>query len=564
MPICPIQENKPRLALAAGVVLDYYKEQYVLFVFSRHNLPIERTPVMQWHWLALLIAVPVLRYQFKSWGRFSSYLRGQRSVFLELRQNNERPATDRGIAWLTWIRKCFPSQQDAATAGRWSRRDAFDQLDDALESNRVYQGLQRMSVVSPMTGVLITVTGFILLAFFSPPAQSGTSLAEILKAVLPLFMGVASGSVLAILNQWLLHRVAVDVEATRSAGRDWFDEIIWPLGGAQPLEEQAGREMRNLAASVEEALKKFSETAKTLSDAATTSKTALAELLKATNSASDSAKDGMQKFTDRIGDFDTRTGQLITQWQSLETIGQNLATQLGSVNQAFADHDATIKAVAKTADVLGTHGPIFETSFKGFEQTCTNFESVLTRLTQAVDDHEQQAAAYATQVATDLGGCSQAVDQIKDSTDKLKQFVSNSIADGEGNLDKLQQTVKSIQDADLLKPFDDLPQKIGASVDALNDMVTAQLKQVSAIQSDLEPVWQGLKDAAQVSQDITNLPDQIRKSLAELKDQLDEFSQSSFKRQVGDMRNLLHPLVTHLGDMRTTMEEIAKSNGKGG
>jgi hypothetical protein len=84
--------------------------------------------------------------------------------------------------------------------------------------------LQRMSVMAPLLGVVLTVLGFYWLDVDDAGEQS---LQTILAAVTPLVSGVGAGAVLALINQVLLHVAGGRLERLRMTARTWFDAAIW-------------------------------------------------------------------------------------------------------------------------------------------------------------------------------------------------------------------------------------------------------------------------------------------------------------------------------------------------
>ena len=130
-------------------------------------------------------------------------------------------------AWLHWVVANFPGD-----ATRWSnnftRDDALQELDTRIASNGNFLLLQRMSVMAPLLGVVLTVAGF----FWLNIRGEDQSLQNILSAVTPLISGVGTGAVLALINQLLLHVAGRRVESLRMTARSWFDTVIWNRTGS--------------------------------------------------------------------------------------------------------------------------------------------------------------------------------------------------------------------------------------------------------------------------------------------------------------------------------------------
>src|SRR5262245_53671795 len=61
-------------------------------------------------------------------------------------------------AWLHWVDFNFPA--DSTLLSNFTREDALQELDTQIASNGNYLLLQRMGVMAPLLGVVLTVVGF--------------------------------------------------------------------------------------------------------------------------------------------------------------------------------------------------------------------------------------------------------------------------------------------------------------------------------------------------------------------------------------------------------------------
>jgi hypothetical protein len=120
-----------------------------------------------------------------------------------------------------WVLSNYPAASGAPC--NFSREDALQELDARIAGNGDYLLLQRMGVMAPLLGVVLTVIGFYWLKI----GEQEQSLQAILLAVAPLVSGVGAGAVLALLNQALLHVAGHRAESLRAVARDWFDTAIW-------------------------------------------------------------------------------------------------------------------------------------------------------------------------------------------------------------------------------------------------------------------------------------------------------------------------------------------------
>jgi hypothetical protein len=123
-------------------------------------------------------------------------------------------------AWLQWVVANF---SPGAAPSNFTREDALQELDAQIASNGNYLLLQRMGVMAPLLGVVLTVAGF----YWLHVGQGDESLQSILMTVTPLVSGVGTGAVLALVNQVLLHIAGRRVESLRMTARGWFDAAVW-------------------------------------------------------------------------------------------------------------------------------------------------------------------------------------------------------------------------------------------------------------------------------------------------------------------------------------------------
>lgn len=184
------------------------------------------------HWTVVVaIAAAFLVLQLGLSLRVLWRLRRHERVLGELCTDLEHGGDGRGDArwlpasftWLRWAMAVFP-RSDSPSRGAFSREEALAELDARLTGDADYLLLQRMGVMAPLLGVVLTVIGF----FFLDGVESGEpSLSSILLAVAPLVSGVGAGAVLALVNQVLLHVVGIRIESLRTTARAWFDSAIW-------------------------------------------------------------------------------------------------------------------------------------------------------------------------------------------------------------------------------------------------------------------------------------------------------------------------------------------------
>lgn len=146
--------------------------------------------------------------------------------------------------WLGWVLDVFPSETTTPSRN-FTRDEALHELDSRMGSDASYLLLQRMGIMAPLLGVVLTVVGFFWLKVDATDEQS---LQSILVTVMPLVSGVGAGAVLALLNQALLQGVGGRLEHLRVSARTWFDAAIWRHAGQNAQAATVTAQAANVAA----------------------------------------------------------------------------------------------------------------------------------------------------------------------------------------------------------------------------------------------------------------------------------------------------------------------------
>jgi hypothetical protein len=187
--------------------------------------------------LVVAIGLAFFMVQLALCAAFCFRIRGQERAIKRLCRDSKQGGDGRrGVrslsgthAWLHWVVANFPDDS-THRSNNFTRDDALQELDTRIASNGNYLLLQRMSVMAPLLGVVLTVAGF----FWLNVTGEDQSLQNILSAVTPLISGVGTGAVLALINQLLLHVAGRRVESLRLTARGWFDTVIWNRTGSTP------------------------------------------------------------------------------------------------------------------------------------------------------------------------------------------------------------------------------------------------------------------------------------------------------------------------------------------
>ena len=265
--------------------------------------------------------------------------------------------------WLKWISESFPANTAPTNL---TRDDVMQELDSRLAADSSYLLLQRMGVMAPLLGVILTVMGF---AWLDVPESEEQSLAQILFAVTPLVAGVGTGAVLAFINQGLLHVASTRVESLRTASRTWFDSAIWNQIG---IDVQAAT-IKTIA-SIERMSQAVSRSAEQQNDAA--------ERLQTTTQAIEDAATNLNQALCNFGEEAKDLPESMT-WlrDSVEACVESLQHLIPIGERAVSGLDVSVAALRSTIDNQFTEASKLHTqSMRGISQSIEYLNENAARL----------------------------------------------------------------------------------------------------------------------------------------------------------------------------------------
>jgi hypothetical protein len=219
---------------------------------------LSRSDLLRSEWAPVIgIGVAFLLVQLALCMSFCWRLRGYERAIRRLHRDSKQGGDGRGgvrplsarHAWVHWVLANFP-QGTKQRPSNFTREDALQELDTRIASNGNYLLLQRMSVMAPLLGVVLTVAGF----FWLNVGGDDQSLQNILLAITPLISGVGTGAVLALINQLLLHVAGRRVESLRMTARGWFDSVIWSHGSGADTHGSSATAIQSMERMVRETL----------------------------------------------------------------------------------------------------------------------------------------------------------------------------------------------------------------------------------------------------------------------------------------------------------------------
>lgn len=402
------------------------------------------------HWIIVLgVGLAFLGLQLALCWRFTSWLRTLQSKLAVLQKDLETGGDGRaniswlssGFDWLRWVDAIFPSQ--TTTPGNYTRDDVLQELDTRIASNSNYLLLQRMGVMSPLLGVILTVLGF---AWVQPPDNVELKISEMLNLVTPLVAGVGTGAILALINQGLLHVAGGKAETLRMLARNWFDAAIWKSVG---LDTQAAT-VKSIAA-----IERMAQSINT----AAQQQTANAEHLVASSLA---MREAASQFRDMVQVFGT----------DIQGLPETLAELRG--------------ATAASAKALEELIPVGRRAVAGLDVSVSAFRTAV--------EHEFIAAAKLHH--TSIAGLSDSISRISASSENLQTGSAGLRDTVEEHQHSLREMNEALRDqvlpaqSALQLATGELSRQLGAlrsMLQMLADQVEAVTSEFSAVAGDLQP-----------------------------------------------------------------------------
>jgi uncharacterized protein YukE len=125
---------------------------------------------------------------------------------------------DAPFDWLRWV-----GRESGGVASRAPRDEILGEFDRRQSSAFCFVCLARLGVMTPLMGLVLTAyLGSRLLGRLTP-GPTDVSSKELFAAALPLVVGMASGPLLALVNQLFLTLVTVFNNSLRRRSLEWFD-----------------------------------------------------------------------------------------------------------------------------------------------------------------------------------------------------------------------------------------------------------------------------------------------------------------------------------------------------
>ncbi|HVU89556.1 MAG TPA: hypothetical protein VFE62_17105 [Gemmataceae bacterium] len=371
--------------------------------------PLDAGGLFSSHWtIVLMVGLLFFLLQLTLSIRIVSSLRRQEHLLLRLCRehgngNHGRVAArevPEALSWLKWVLTIFPAGT-ATPPGNYTRDSVIQELDTRLASDPRYLLLQRMGVMAPLLGVILTVAGF----WFLKVDESGEMrLQDILFAVTPLVSGVGTGAVLALINQGLLQWTSQRIESLRMAARTWFDVVIWNSIG---LDSQAATV--NAVGAVERMAAVIAKAADSHAVSAGRMTASVSAIDDASRQFSDVIRDlsrRIEGFPETLGDLTNAVKVSSTALESLVHVGSRSVAGLDvsvaafrtTVDNEFANvarqQLSSAQRLAEAAQHIGTMTGFLVQSAREMKETIDANKASFTSVNETIENkllpgHEQ-------------------------------------------------------------------------------------------------------------------------------------------------------------------------------
>ncbi|MEO8495796.1 MAG: hypothetical protein ABI614_12045, partial [Planctomycetota bacterium] len=490
------------------------------------------------HWsIVLAVGLAFFAFQLVLCYRFFRWLRRHELTLASLNQDVESGGDGRkNIAalaahfpWLKWVHSNFPA--GTSTPGNYTREDVLHELDTRIASNSSYLLLQRLGVMAPLLGVILTVLGF---PFIQLPETEDPSLDQMLNVVTPLVAGVGTGAVLALINQFLLHIAGGRAEAMRTIGRTWFDSAIWYSVGldTQAATVKAIAAIERMAKSVSESAEHQAENAHRLVESTSAMRHAAAEFREIVQVFGTDIKD----LPDTLRHLRDATAASAKALDALIPVGQRAVAGLDvsvsafrtSIEQDFipsaARHRESLTSLSDTnSKALGDTSARIQDAAKAVTAGTSLFSKVLAEQSQfaelmspiqqtlheAIDRLAKTGAQLEATVNEEMNPSQEAFHgaaaSFAASASELANFIEHGVEPATKRLAELHRTLAGLE------------------------QTAKAMQEFGSAGGNVDRITKSLADAADVAEAIAALPGQIREVLEQHANGQAEVADSSGK-----------------------------------
>ncbi|WP_428303758.1 hypothetical protein [Lacipirellula sp.] len=414
-----------------------------------------------------------------------------------------RPLANEAVVdfpWLDWVLRVFPASGDQRPTN-FTRENALEELDTRVASEWAYLLLQRMGIMAPLLGVVLTVIGFYWLEVDNAGDQS---LQTILAAVTPLICGVGAGAILALVNQVLLQGVGGRIERLRMSARTWFDAVIWRniTHGAPSEAMRAIGEMETFASILVGTAKRHAESSEQIGHSTALLQQAASQFERIIGGM----KGEMQGIPAALGVIRDATAASAQALQDLVPAGERAVANLDvsvaafrtTIDQQFSEaaklHHTASQSLAASVDHIQSSSEALTARTEQFNGSAAETARSLAQIDASLNNAATMLAAASNRIQYaiehDAGPAQSALhgaaNSVAQSAEKLSGFVEHGIQPAAHDLATLHHSLQQLQGT------------------------LASIERFSASREDVDKLIAALGQAGMIADAIAALPEQIR------------------------------------------------------
>lgn len=431
----------------------------------------------------------------------------QRKTLEALWQQGRVPDCDLAQAkanrqWLGWVAARF--HDGAFNDGHYRREDVLAQLDNWLEGHGSYLFLQRMGIMAPLVGLLITVVGFL---FLQPPTADSGDLKDILYTLTPLVLGVGTGASLALINQLLLHLAGKGTDTLRTTACRWFDDCVWKYVQAKPhvAANDAADALQTMAETIRDSLEQYraatgaiGQTSQSLQGAGA----ALVDTVERLRADTAAIPDEMKSLRGTANNVIRSLGEIVP---NIERTTSELADSVGAfksvvqvpLSQAATRHQESAELFSRSVDQIRESAAQLSAQFGSFAQIVDAQATASQEWSRSLQEDVlpaqrsfRQAGVQLIDATRDLvptqRAFREAADSMHESSNGLAAFVHDGVEPATRRLAELDQVLTRMQET------------------------TEAVRQMTQLRQEFAGMARSLSQAAAAADAIRSLPQEIR------------------------------------------------------
>jgi hypothetical protein len=443
-------------------------------------------------------------------------------------------------SWVEWVARAFPECDRDEVFGR---EEALAELEYWLSRPKSLLFLQRLAVLSPLIGVVITAIGLLTL---QPEVSQDATLSSILLAVSPLFFGVLGGAILAILSQILLFFVGLGLDSVRQVAREWFDHRVWRPRSVRTRStiDALSPVLQTLTTTVRESTEAFAANVKDLRDASLAVRKAAAFSQQSFGELGAELK----TFSVQMKALETSTSKTIEQ---MEKASRRffVAVDTDFAPAALRHHEAS-QVTAQSAAILGQVLGDLNGSARELARGCAAVQESAEAQREAGDLLSQVIKTTGEQVAQSVKNdfrpantaLRSAVKSFGETTVKLVEVVENGSAPLTSRLREVDQILGQMRTtAASFREFANLKPEVDSLKETLKEMksIVKEFRNLGMMKEPLKEIQRILERAASSSKAVEELPELFKTKIGELTDQL-------LHRQMEDLQDVLRDILKQM------------------